>query len=693
MTGPLVCNAFRLLSLPADVEARQVYRQQQRIQNALVIGDSPPRGTLPFLNPIPLEAEGLLDAVHRIETERFIEELFWVHDLDGTFNLKSDDQADVIASLLAAESQKPAQALADIDSRIAEATEAASQIMYAGERSSLVFTLDDLRKQRDERRKAAGESQAVAQHNLAVIWTYLALQSKGPQSLQNWCEALKYWNKALHNKQFWDFVEHRAKHLGRIDQAGHPSNLRERAMQVVRAAVVEKTWEAVDASDHGTVAGFVQLIQKHETWLGASAQLSDLASQLIKEGSGGIGAVIDRMASLQKDADPQLNRRLLVASEADVRRLGEQLGGTLKLLEPLVSSAAWNDAYATAYERLSIAYFNILGDENEALRLIIQACALAKEVRLKDRLLADWRRVQRSILCSEALELDKAGNYAGADQKFAGAESISTDEERAEIAELRQALRRARVFHNVDTSKRSPSLATINGLGATFYGKRDFDANTNTYVTNHWFVFFFLPVIPIASYRVSNAGSGSYQIYGQVPLTPFLRKYRWGLVPAILLFFIVINLFDNGAPVTPSGRGSTGGASGTGAAGMSFNTSSVSAQSSDGSAIESERSSIEAERAQLNQESDSLDFRKSQLDAEASELKRIEEDVRSVDSTYAAGTMPDDVRRSYNATVDEYNRRAPEYNRSIRQYKANLKEHQQQVVSFNLRVARYNSSR
>lgn len=32
-------NAFRLLSLPADAQAKEIYRQQQRIQNALELGD------------------------------------------------------------------------------------------------------------------------------------------------------------------------------------------------------------------------------------------------------------------------------------------------------------------------------------------------------------------------------------------------------------------------------------------------------------------------------------------------------------------------------------------------------------------------------------------------------------------------------------------------------------------------------
>src|SRR5208283_3737252 len=154
----------------------------------------------------------------------------------------------------------------------------------------------------------------------------------------------------------------------------------------------------------------------------------------------------------------------------------------------------------------------------------------------------DWRHVQRALLCSEGIALGESRNYAAAQKKFAAALLLSTDEEKEEIAKLQETCQRAQVFREVDTTKRSPSLRTINGVGTTFVGRRDYDRQTNTYVTNHWFVILFLPIIPIASYRVSDAGGNSYHIYGCVPLSPFLKKYRWGVLAAVVLLLILANL-------------------------------------------------------------------------------------------------------------------------------------------------------
>ena len=101
MNSVVTCNAFRLLSLAADAEPREVYRQQQRIHNAIVLGDSTPALLLTFLPPLPLGTEIVLDAVHRIENERLLEELFWIHDLGGKFNLKLKSAEAVIPTLRA----------------------------------------------------------------------------------------------------------------------------------------------------------------------------------------------------------------------------------------------------------------------------------------------------------------------------------------------------------------------------------------------------------------------------------------------------------------------------------------------------------------------------------------------------------------------------------------------------------------
>ena len=70
MNTSLKANAFRVLSLPADAESREIYRQQQRLQNALELGDPSAALGLKFLPDLNIGAELVLDAIHRLEKDR-----------------------------------------------------------------------------------------------------------------------------------------------------------------------------------------------------------------------------------------------------------------------------------------------------------------------------------------------------------------------------------------------------------------------------------------------------------------------------------------------------------------------------------------------------------------------------------------------------------------------------------------------
>jgi hypothetical protein len=70
---------------------------------------------------------------------------------------------------------------------------------------------------------------------------------------------------------------------------------------------------------------------------------------------------------------------------------------------------------------------------------------------------------------------------------------------------------------------------SIQGFGTTFYGKRDFHSD-GSYVTTKWIVLFFVPIIPLGSYRVKYKGyssvtygrsattTESYIVYEELPI-------------------------------------------------------------------------------------------------------------------------------------------------------------------------------
>jgi hypothetical protein len=88
-------------------------------------------------------------------------------------------------------------------------------------------------------------------------------------------------------------------------------------------------------------------------------------------------------------------------------------------------------------------------------------------------------------------------------------------------------------FPNMRPIRSAPSLQTINGVGLSIYGRRDYDAETGTYVKTQCFCVLFIPVIAIAAYRVADAQQGWYFI-GKVPLSPLAKVWN-----CLLLSFIV----------------------------------------------------------------------------------------------------------------------------------------------------------
>ena len=88
------------------------------------------------------------------------------------------------------------------------------------------------------------------------------------------------------------------------------------------------------------------------------------------------------------------------------------------------------------------------------------------------------------------------------------------------------------------SAKCPPTMAfTFNGIGTTFYGARDF-ALDGSYTTTEWFVFVYVPIIPLRSLRIRNVEGGKnfvffaseqYAVYskGRPNLKQVLSIYGW----------------------------------------------------------------------------------------------------------------------------------------------------------------------
>lgn len=78
-----------------------------------------------------------------------------------------------------------------------------------------------------------------------------------------------------------------------------------------------------------------------------------------------------------------------------------------------------------------------------------------------------------------------------------------------------------------------PTMFTLNGIGTGLYGSRD--RIEDTYVATLAFCVLFIPLIPLASYRVRKAGGNSYQFFAKVPLSSFAIWARRVVLASIAL--------------------------------------------------------------------------------------------------------------------------------------------------------------
>ncbi|SDR55271.1 hypothetical protein SAMN05443245_7644 [Paraburkholderia fungorum] len=91
-------------------------------------------------------------------------------------------------------------------------------------------------------------------------------------------------------------------------------------------------------------------------------------------------------------------------------------------------------------------------------------------------------------------------------------------------------------FGDLEPIGSAPSLRTINGIGFALYGKTDSKPG-GSYMATYYFVFFFIPIWPIARYRVISSGRG-YRFLGKAKLRAF-DKWHIGVFLGLMLIVLL----------------------------------------------------------------------------------------------------------------------------------------------------------
>jgi tetratricopeptide (TPR) repeat protein len=103
-------------------------------------------------------------------------------------------------------------------------------------------------------------------------------------------------------------------------------------------------------------------------------------------------------------------------------------------------------------------------------------------------------------------------------------------------------------FPQMKPVKAAPSMFTLNGIGLSMYGTRDFDEETRTYVKTHCICVLFLPLLALGAYRVADAERGWYFL-GKERLSSFAKS--WNLLVAIVALFLSASVAWNGYTSSP----------------------------------------------------------------------------------------------------------------------------------------------
>lgn len=115
--------------------------------------------------------------------------------------------------------------------------------------------------------------------------------------------------------------------------------------------------------------------------------------------------------------------------------------------------------------------------------------------------------------------------------------------------EVNEAIERAVAYRRnfTDPIASAPAMHTVNGIGTRLAGRDEVLPRDPTYVKTLFFTLVFLPIWPIASYLVADAGGRAWRFFGRVPLSRFHRMWRRGLLAAVAVVGLSVWLVAHAA--------------------------------------------------------------------------------------------------------------------------------------------------
>ena len=442
----------------------------------------------------------------------------------------------------------------------------------------------------------------------------------------------------MDNGLFWTFMEDRAVKLEcRKSTVGMMTAAVRRQLS---SSFSEEMLRAAKSGDLAAVPALRSIAMEHSAWLELDAALSFVGVQQARDGFVALGAILDRLVEINKQDTKANIRDALAAIEQELSSAATEYGQIVHSLGELVDGDSWDDAVASSYQRLSVAYLSLLDDSDRAGLLISRARELARDAEIVQSLEQDARNIDRFILLREANTLARGGDFAAAERKLTAALAISTEEQKTEIQATLELHLRARQAMERDRQQ-----------GQQFTLRREAD---------------------VLAQRGDSDGD-RFRVVLAVGIA--------ASVIALVTFAVIAEGRKTAPPSAPPGNVGT----------VKPGNRLEQPPASTTVAPPSERVD-EQERAALIALGHSLDDRKINLDAEGSELQKQRHYLDSVASFYAGQDVPVAAKSVYETVQNEHNSREMKYNASLAAWKADHADYDMRVNALNARTQKSNGA-
>ncbi|HEX6751147.1 MAG TPA: DnaJ domain-containing protein [Longimicrobium sp.] len=266
---------------------------------------------------------------------------------------------------------------------------------------------------------------------------------------------------------------------------------------------------------------------------------------------------------------------------------------------------------------------------------------------------------------------------------------------------IRQHCSQLRVFGPMKPISSAPPLFTLNGFGTMLYGERDPDAQTRSHVATLYLVGIFIPVIPLACYRVIRDGDRSWRFLGKVPFSKANKIHLAASLVVIFFFVLAVAL----TPSTPSSSSYYSSGSSYGSdygtspqrpsalrdLSSSYSPGSTGSPSEEGEAT-GEQARIESERFRVRWMGSQVQTLQARQDSIGNAIDDLKSQISAIEGRATGGTIASGDYPRYRRLIERHNALIDRYNEVQSQVQRETAEYETALRALNSRIDRYNSA-